>query len=122
MALHFVQTGIALVAGGASILIVAGLVRETLQDRSRGFHLFPEAHESDAPAEKPDEPAATNGAGPFPDAREEQSRARRRSGNGKARASAARQRREERRNKRRSRSKPDAETAVDHAGAEPENL
>lgn len=142
MASHVVQTAIALLGAGASILIIGGFLRETLHDRGPGFHLFPDAHNRsespgakpdepgavqnrfETPAAKPDEPGAANDAEPFPHSRGKPARDRKkaRNRNGKAREAAARQRREQRRSERRLSSRTERETASDHASAETEDL
>ena len=45
--MHFAEAGIALVVAGASILTIAGLVRESLRDGGGHLHLFPDALDHD---------------------------------------------------------------------------
>lgn len=110
--LHFAQTAIALVAAGASILIVGGLVRETVRKGGEHFHLFPDAHErTELPAENPVEAATTKAAIPFPRAQDKNARLKNnaRSRSDKDRAlRRKRPRKERRQTRRRERSKEKA--------------
>jgi len=111
--LHFAQTAIALVAGGASILIIGGLVRETLHNKGRHFHLIPDAHD------RPELRVADGGetevrrvADPILEPRSEKTHGERKRRNRTDNNEARQQRRKaQRRNKKRDRRRQRAETA-----------
>ena len=123
--LHFAQTAIALVAAGASILIVGGLVRETVRKGGEHFHLFPDAHErTELPAANPVEAATTKAAIPFPRAQDENARLKNsaRSRSDKDRAlRRKRPRKERRQTRRRERSKEEANESASSVAAESED-
>ena len=96
--LHFAQTAIALVAAGASVLIVGGLVRETLGAKGRHLHLFPEAHNrAGIPVARPAETTPTNDAVPSPHSRRQEDQTR----NNNERDVQRHARKKQRRNKKR---------------------
>lgn len=100
MGLHFVQVAFALIVAGAAVLIVAGLVIESLHDKGRHIHLFPDAHDRDEIpiADVPETALSfTPDTGPFSQAPADDTGRTKRGPDGKDRAERKR-RKEKRRN------------------------
>ena len=122
--MHFAQAGIALVAAGASVLIIGGLVRETLRDGGRHFHLFPDTHDHpQKPVPTLLDTAPTNDAGPFPHPRNENSRRNKRSRTRAEndRGSEPKKRKKQRRSKKRERGERHAKPGSRPTAAETED-
>jgi hypothetical protein len=57
MTMHFAHVAFALIAGGAAVLLIAGLVLETLQENEQNLGVFPDAGDATEKAEATEVPA-----------------------------------------------------------------